>query len=126
MSQPGASCSWRATDVDSCISAAQGAVKAVGGVAGRSRFFCVVDLHCRRRRTGGVAQRTLRTAAPVPDAGHRPTRSTIFVREPDCPRMPGGLGARLFHRFGTPGLAQFRTSRWNADSTTVGLFTYRC
>jgi tryptophanyl-tRNA synthetase len=92
-------------------------------------IYCVVDLHAItvQQEPATLREATRRTAAQYLAAGVDPERSTLFVQShvPAHTELAWVLGTLT--GFGEAGrMTQFKdkSSRYGAESTTVGLFTY--
>jgi tryptophanyl-tRNA synthetase len=92
-------------------------------------IYCVVDLHAItvQQEPASLREATRRTAAQYLAAGVDPERSTLFVQShvPAHTELAWVLGTLT--GFGEAGrMTQFKdkSSRYGAESTTVGLFTY--
>jgi tryptophanyl-tRNA synthetase len=92
-------------------------------------IYCVVDLHAItvQQEPTTLREATRRTAAQYLAAGVDPERSTLFVQShlPAHTELAWVLGTLT--GFGEAGrMTQFKdkSSRYGAESTTVGLFTY--
>jgi tryptophanyl-tRNA synthetase len=92
-------------------------------------IYCVVDLHAITvpQEPAALREATRRTAAQYLAAGVDPERSTLFVQShvPAHTELAWVLGTLT--GFGEAGrMTQFKdkSSRYGAESTTVGLFTY--
>jgi tryptophanyl-tRNA synthetase len=92
-------------------------------------IYCVVDLHAItvQQEPATLREATRRTAAQYLAAGVDPARSTLFVQShvPAHTELAWVLGTLT--GFGEAGrMTQFKdkSSRYGAESTTVGLFTY--
>lgn len=92
-------------------------------------IYCVVDLHAItvQQEPATLREATRRTAAQYLAAGVDPERSTLFVQShvPAHSELAWVLGTLT--GFGEAGrMTQFKdkSSRYGAESTTVGLFTY--
>ncbi|MGR0220145.1 tryptophan--tRNA ligase [Agromyces sp. ZXT2-6] len=92
-------------------------------------IYCVVDLHAVTvpQEPSALRDATRRTAAQYLAAGVDPSRSTLFVQSqvPAHAELAWVLGTLT--GFGEASrMTQFKdkSSRFGADSTTVGLFTY--
>ncbi|GAB3612490.1 tryptophan--tRNA ligase [Humibacter ginsengisoli] len=92
-------------------------------------FFCVVDLHAITvpQDPKELAEKTRRTAAQYIAAGIDPTASTLFVQSHVPAHAELAWVLNTITGFGEAGrMTQFKdkSSRYGADSTSVGLFTY--
>lgn len=92
-------------------------------------IYCVVDLHAItvQQEPATLREATRRTAAQYLAAGVDPERSTLFVQShvPAHTELAWVLGTLT--GFGEAGrMTQFKdkSSRYGAEATTVGLFTY--
>ncbi len=92
-------------------------------------FFCVVDLHAITvpQDPRELAEKTRRTAAQYIAAGIDPTASTLFVQSHVPAHAELAWVLNTITGFGEASrMTQFKdkSSRYGADSTSVGLFTY--
>ena len=92
-------------------------------------FFCVVDLHAITvaQDPKELAEKTRRTAAQYIAAGIDPNASTLFVQSHVPAHAELAWVLNTITGFGEAGrMTQFKdkSSRYGADSTSVGLFTY--
>ena len=92
-------------------------------------FFSVVDLHARTQPNSPaeLRQKTRRTAAQYIAAGIEPSRSTLYVQSHVPAHAELAWILSTITGFGEAGrMTQFKdkSSRYGADATNVGLFTY--
>ena len=92
-------------------------------------FFSVVDLHALRQPNSPseLRQKTRRTAAQYIAAGIEPSRSTLYVQSHVPAHAELAWILSTITGFGEAGrMTQFKdkSSRYGADATNVGLFTY--
>ena len=92
-------------------------------------FFSVVDLHAltQPNSPSELRQKTRRTAAQYIAAGIEPSRSTLYVQSHVPAHAELAWILSTITGFGEAGrMTQFKdkSSRYGADATNVGLFTY--
>lgn len=92
-------------------------------------FFSVVDLHALTvpQDPQQLREKTRRTAAQYIAAGIEPTRSTLYVQSHVSAHAELAWILSTITGFGEAGrMTQFKdkSSRYGADTTSVGLFTY--
>ena len=92
-------------------------------------FFSVVDLHALTQPTdpAELREKTRRTAAQYIAAGIEPSRSTLYVQSHVPAHAELAWILSTMTGFGEAGrMTQFKdkSSRYGADATNVGLFTY--
>ena len=92
-------------------------------------FFSVVDLHALTQpiAPGELRAKTRRTAAQYIAAGIEPSRSTLYVQSHVPAHAELAWVLSTITGFGEAGrMTQFKdkSSRYGADATNVGLFTY--
>ncbi|MCK6066713.1 MULTISPECIES: tryptophan--tRNA ligase [Microbacterium] len=92
-------------------------------------FFSVVDLHAltQPNAPGELREKTRRTAAQYIAAGIEPSRSTLYVQSHVPAHTELAWILSTLTGFGEAGrMTQFKdkSTRYGADATNVGLFTY--